>query len=255
MKSFILVVLVIILAGNLLAQEKMQDVVYLKNERIVQGAIVEVIPNTSIEIRKRDGEIYELTPLFVKRTLLLPISFSEQEEKKEEFVPKTYVSGGAIFYKDKSEEVDKRYGWIHGARGSVAKDFSKNLRGEVGLSLLNDEGDIEGANGKSKLDIKTISCLGYYVEPSKNGDTAWYIGAGLVITQLKESGTAFYFGEKHEESISGKSSGFKIVLGVEIGRNDKSIGYTQISGLSVSGDFDLEMTLLEFGFRYDLSKK
>ena len=57
---FILMILLLILTlpFNTLAQEKTEDVVYLKNGSIIRGTIIEQIPNKSIRIQTRDGSIF-----------------------------------------------------------------------------------------------------------------------------------------------------------------------------------------------------
>jgi TM2 domain-containing membrane protein YozV len=58
MKSIILIVLLFLFVGILYAQEKTQDVVYLKNGSIIKGIIIEQIMNESIKIQMMDGSIF-----------------------------------------------------------------------------------------------------------------------------------------------------------------------------------------------------
>lgn len=51
-------ILVCSLAINVSAQEQLQDVVYLKDDSIIRGMIVEQIPNVSIKIQTWDGSVF-----------------------------------------------------------------------------------------------------------------------------------------------------------------------------------------------------
>lgn len=55
-KTFLLILFLI---SNLtIAQKNMEDVVYLKNESIIRGMIIEQVPNQSIKIQTKDGSVY-----------------------------------------------------------------------------------------------------------------------------------------------------------------------------------------------------
>jgi hypothetical protein len=59
-----LCVLALLLGGfcvALSAQNKMQDVVYLKNGSMIRGMIVEQVPNESLKIRTKDGSLFVYT--------------------------------------------------------------------------------------------------------------------------------------------------------------------------------------------------
>ena len=54
----ILLFTVLLFASNALAQQRMQDVVYLKNGSIIRGMIIEQVPNESIKIQTKDGNVF-----------------------------------------------------------------------------------------------------------------------------------------------------------------------------------------------------
>jgi len=54
-----LILLTLLFISNaIIAQKNMEDVVYLKNESIIRGIIIEQVPNQSIKIQTKDGSIY-----------------------------------------------------------------------------------------------------------------------------------------------------------------------------------------------------
>lgn len=55
---FVVLVVAIPASHRVLAQEQMQDVVYLKNGGIIRGIIIEQIPGKSIKIQTRDGNVF-----------------------------------------------------------------------------------------------------------------------------------------------------------------------------------------------------
>ncbi len=60
MLRFLLVVCLMILIATLqvFAQQAMEDVVHLKNGSVIRGTIIEQIPNESLKIETRDGNIF-----------------------------------------------------------------------------------------------------------------------------------------------------------------------------------------------------
>ena len=72
-KIFFLAVLSIVIASAANAQGAMQDVVYLKNGSVIRGIIIEQVPNESIKIETREGNIFvykmEEVSKFTKETM------------------------------------------------------------------------------------------------------------------------------------------------------------------------------------------
>lgn len=61
MKNLAALIALILFVGNssvLIAQSDLEDVVYLKNGSIIRGVIIEQVPNKSIKIQTRDGNIF-----------------------------------------------------------------------------------------------------------------------------------------------------------------------------------------------------
>lgn len=54
----VLVVMAFLLPTSLLAQNGMQDVIYLKDGSIYKGMIIETVPNVSYKIKSRDGNVF-----------------------------------------------------------------------------------------------------------------------------------------------------------------------------------------------------
>ena len=58
MKNFVVIFLFLFIFSGLFAQEKMQDVVYLKDGSIVRGVVIEQIVGESVKIQTMDGSIF-----------------------------------------------------------------------------------------------------------------------------------------------------------------------------------------------------
>ena len=50
--------ILLLCTSSLFAQSNLEDVVYLKNGSIIHGTIVEQVPNQSIKIKTKDGNIF-----------------------------------------------------------------------------------------------------------------------------------------------------------------------------------------------------
>ncbi|MCX6133198.1 MAG: hypothetical protein NTU47_05210 [Ignavibacteriales bacterium] len=60
MKQIALPLLILVLLGplSLIAQQEMQDVVYLKDGSVIRGIIVEQVPGVSLKIKTRDSNVF-----------------------------------------------------------------------------------------------------------------------------------------------------------------------------------------------------
>jgi hypothetical protein len=60
MKQRVLLLLILVLLGPLplIAQQEMQDVVYLKDGSVIRGVIIEQVPGVSLKIKTRDSNIF-----------------------------------------------------------------------------------------------------------------------------------------------------------------------------------------------------
>src|SRR5690554_5420456 len=58
MKTFLALVVFTLIGTCMLAQNNIQDVVYLKNGSIIRGVIMELVPNASIKIETSDRSIF-----------------------------------------------------------------------------------------------------------------------------------------------------------------------------------------------------
>ena len=93
MKKFIITFIFLLLASNLYAQEKMEDVVYLKNGSIIRGTIVEQIFNVSIRIKTKDGSVYVYKADEVEKVtkeLLVPVKPQVSKEKETSYIENPY---------------------------------------------------------------------------------------------------------------------------------------------------------------------
>lgn len=58
LRWFVCVGMILLLPQLNFSQEQMQDVVYLKNGSIIRGIIIEQVPNKSLKIRTKDGNVF-----------------------------------------------------------------------------------------------------------------------------------------------------------------------------------------------------
>ena len=83
-KCFIFIGLVLFIGAFVssigMAQQSMEDVIYLKNGSIVRGTIIEQVPGVSIKIETRDGNIFVYKPKEVDKIVKEP---TKEKLKKE----------------------------------------------------------------------------------------------------------------------------------------------------------------------------
>lgn len=56
--KFLVFILICLLSFDVNAQSQLQEVVYLKNGSIIKGIIIEQVPNVSLKIKTKDGNIF-----------------------------------------------------------------------------------------------------------------------------------------------------------------------------------------------------
>lgn len=57
-KLLFVVMLFFLITSALFAQQRMQDVVYLKDGSIIHGTIIEQVPNVSLKVQTKDGNVF-----------------------------------------------------------------------------------------------------------------------------------------------------------------------------------------------------
>ncbi len=87
MKSFVIVFFIICSIGaSAFAQEKnqdgLEDVLYFKNGNVIHGTIIEVVINTSIKLRTRDGDIHVYSPEEIEKITKEPRETDHPEYKQ-----------------------------------------------------------------------------------------------------------------------------------------------------------------------------
>jgi hypothetical protein len=69
----------LMLVSYCLGQESNEDVIYLKNGGIMHGTIIEMIPNKSVKLRSKDGNVYVFSMDEIERVAKEPVTKSEVE--------------------------------------------------------------------------------------------------------------------------------------------------------------------------------
>jgi TM2 domain-containing membrane protein YozV len=113
MRTFILMLSLFFLTVLSVKAQNYEEVVYLKNGSIIRGTIIEQIPNQSIKIQTRDGNVFVYNMAEVEKLTKEPVngrsynnyngnqnSFSNSKELKPgtAFLWSCLISGGGQFY-------------------------------------------------------------------------------------------------------------------------------------------------------------
>jgi hypothetical protein len=117
----LLLVAVLLLGVNTaLAQQAMQDVIYLKNGSVVRGVIVEQVPNSSVKIRTSDGSefVYPISDV-LKMTKEASLQQTSRKSPLGAFALSWLFPGGGQYYNGGTSNVVKGLiqsgTWIGGA--------------------------------------------------------------------------------------------------------------------------------------------
>jgi hypothetical protein len=92
---------------SLSAQQLMQDVVYLKDGSVIRGQIIEQIPNVSIKIQTKDGNIFVCKMEEVDKIVKEPLKVLEIKEEKSPilaFLLSSIVPGLGQYYNGEVEK-------------------------------------------------------------------------------------------------------------------------------------------------------
>ena len=116
--------------NNLEAELEEQDVLYLKNGRVIRGKIIEMLPDKTVKIRTADGSlfVYQITEVEkivmeeVKKEEATPAKYAENTMKKEEMPSKMY-----------NTQISFGYGNSFGGFGaSLQGELSENISVHAG---------------------------------------------------------------------------------------------------------------------------
>lgn len=186
-------------------------------------------------------------PLAVAGTVALPSSALAQENsQEEEFTPRTYGFSSGSLYVDDDKEFRDIYGGVWGAKFGVAKDFSKNLIGELaaGIFYKKSEADpYEKHRGedvdRSLLLLSLEGSFNYFSNPDKKWTL--YPKVGFSLTQVRISAGS--------DSDSGQGLGILLGLGIRNRDVDGSHIFLESLYRSVSSE-TLDLSGVEFSFGY-----
>ncbi len=158
MKKFLLLVLVVVFSIATFAQQNYQDVVYLKNDSIIRGMIIERVPNQYLKIQTKDGSVFVYKMIEVEKiTKEKPIVKTDIKDKSDkssrdlspdapgQTIPQIGIRGGI--------GTDINLGLAYGFGGNFLIDIPKNTL-ELGVMLFGGsfkESSSEGIHTMRKL--------------------------------------------------------------------------------------------------------
>ena len=147
MKKLFLIIACAICATCAIAQNNLQDVVYLKNGSIIRGTIIEQVPGESIKLSTADGSVFTY-----------PMSDVDRMTKEESPIQRVYVSeksplaagllsfllsGAGQFYNGENSKGWKYLGWQLGSTlvsaigyGTMFAGATAENSSTAGLGLL-----------------------------------------------------------------------------------------------------------------------
>lgn len=136
-KTFFLFTMVLILCLPLIipAQEKMQDVVYLKNGSVIRGIIIEQVPNVSVKIQTADGSMFfyemnEILKLTKEPAIVKPAGSGEQTWNAG--IKAGVLFPGEVFIEAADAWLDTETGWMI----NITADFMVAPKLSIGGFLL-----------------------------------------------------------------------------------------------------------------------
>lgn len=92
-KVSLLLLLLLLISAYAGAQNRYQEVVYLKNGSIIRGIVIEQVPNASLKIKTADGSIFAYPMTEVERITKEPLSTRQRDASQQ------YKSGNLRGYK------------------------------------------------------------------------------------------------------------------------------------------------------------
>jgi len=193
---------------------------------------------------------------FIASIFYLSLFFSHpafSQSDHQNFNPKTYASFSSGVFRDSDEKTNKRYGTMFGLRIGLIYEFIPFISFRGGLSGIVGDGSFKDTKynlkGDSRVTYVTLDTGGYYSKPVEDvDDINWFVGGGLVLSQIRESAEFSSSYGSDNETQSGNSFGLKIAGGIEW-----DDFYLQLSANPSSGDFDNNLASLEFGWKWDIS--
>lgn len=187
-----------------------------------------------------------------------PTVFSQ--ENKSQNISASFRAG---ICKETDSNVNKRYGSLPLYGVSVFGMPYDNFSVSGGLLLSGGNSSFkypnEGIYGKSHLNYFMLEGDGAYRKAfESNPNMGWFLGGGLIFSQIKESATIEDdYGNKEKTSGADQSLGVKLFFGLEGLEGDFKGFFSQIGLYSAAGDYNMNLVSFELGRRFDFpeSKK
>ena len=199
-------------------------------------------------------KIFFIFSIFCLSLILSYPAFSQSDyQNKNNFLPKTYATVSSGIFRDSDEDINKRYGTMFGLRIGLISKFKPFISFRGGLTGVAGNGSFEekeyGLKGESSVTYIILDTGVYYSKPVEDvDDFNWFVGGGIVLSQIRESTEFSSSYISGNETQSGSSFGLKIAGGFEWAK-----GFIQLSANPSSGDIDSNLASLEIGFKWDIT--
>lgn len=134
----ILGIFLFVFASTVFAQNGNEDVIYLNNGNVVEGKIIDVVPNISVKIRTENGSVYEYKSTEIRQvkngSVILPeastrSSYVDYNDQNHGYWWSAELSGGPSVFYDKATFGHTQIAVINGYR------FNEFFRAGIGLGI------------------------------------------------------------------------------------------------------------------------
>lgn len=165
-KVSLLLLLLLLVSAYAGAQNRYQEVVYLKDGSIVRGIVIEQVPNASLKIKTADGSIFAYPMTEVERITKEPLRTRQREASQRHSSNREYRYRGVV-------NENTLQNLIH---------LSQNLRGYKGFVDAGYQFDLSGHNANS---LEVLTSHGYqfnnYIFVGGGGGIIYYTGLDKVM--------------------------------------------------------------------------
>lgn len=128
--------------------QQLEDVVYLKSGSIIHGTIIEQIPNVSVKVKTKDGNIFVYKIEEIEKMTREVAQFNSEEEERTDIMSKNKTSG--FFFKVDASigfpvgELAEGWDIVLGNNFHFGHIFSKNViaSGNVGWDMWMTSGSL-----------------------------------------------------------------------------------------------------------------
>jgi hypothetical protein len=203
MKNLLLVIPVFLLATFFAFAQDYEDVVYLNNGSIIHGTIIEQVPNVSIKIKTKDGNIFVYRMEEIEK--MTKEEFKREKKHRETPTSNSYENRSGSNYSGfgvrggVGTDISLGIGFGAGAFYVMAPNPYSSSCWDLGLdfyyaNVSEEETDREGTawEGKTELFVIAMRTNGLFNYHPKKTGFYFVAGAGLVLAIMDWAETYTY---------------------------------------------------------------